>query len=202
MHPDYGPIAGWDVSAVTDMRFVFAGATAFNGDLRGWDVRNVTDMGEMFRGAFDFNGDLGGWEVDGVGDMCSMFEGAAAFNGDLSGWDVRNVTDMTGMFRHAAAFNSDLSKWDTRHFPFFLRVHGAFDGAEAFDGRLPTDLVELMHASGDHRPGRMLWNMARRLLLPVAKMRCIAWFWSELAARPKPNGQAPSGAIAAFVAEF
>ena len=72
-HPEYGPIAGWDVRNVTDMSDMFADAAAFNGDLSGWDVRHVTDM-------------------------TRMFEGAAAFNGDLSGWDVRNVTDMSGMF--------------------------------------------------------------------------------------------------------
>ena len=55
-------------------------------------MRNVTNMRAMFRGAAAFNGDLSRWNVRNVTDMSAMFYGAAAFNGDLSGWDVRNVT--------------------------------------------------------------------------------------------------------------
>ena len=51
------------------------------------------------------------------------------------------------------------------------------------------------------RPKRH-WAKARACILPIAKTRCIAYFWLELAARPGPNGQAPAGAVAAFAAEF
>ena len=103
VHPGYGPIAGWDVSAVTNMRFVFRSANAFNGDLSGWDVRNVTNMKSMFEGASAFNGDLSDWDVRNVKYMSGMFQAALAFNGDLSRWDVRNVTDMSYMFQGALA---------------------------------------------------------------------------------------------------
>jgi surface protein len=41
----------WDVSNITDMRFAFSDATAFNSDLNGWDVSNVTGMERMFDNA-------------------------------------------------------------------------------------------------------------------------------------------------------
>jgi len=78
-HPVYGPIAGWDVSAVTNMHGMFRGASAFNGDLSGWDVRDVTTMQGMFYRAAAFNGDLSRWDVRNVTDVENMFEGAVAY---------------------------------------------------------------------------------------------------------------------------
>ena len=101
-----------NLSRVTDMNRMFAGATAINGDLSGWDVSSVTDMSSMFYTAYAFNGDLSGWDVSSVTTMRYMFFGAHAFNGNLSGWDVSSVATMNGMFSSAHAFNGDLSGWD------------------------------------------------------------------------------------------
>ena len=101
-----------NLSRVTDMNRMFAGATAINGDLSGWDVSSVTDMSSMFYTAYAFNGDLSGWDVSSVTTMRYMFFGAHAFNGDLSGWDVSSVTTMNGMFASAHVFNGNLSGWD------------------------------------------------------------------------------------------
>ena len=54
----YGPIASWDTSEITDMRWLFENKVAFNGDVSRWDVSSVTNMFEMFGGATSFNGDL------------------------------------------------------------------------------------------------------------------------------------------------
>ena len=40
----------WNVSSVTDMGYMFYGATSFNGDVSNWDVSNVTDMSGIFKG--------------------------------------------------------------------------------------------------------------------------------------------------------
>ena len=44
----YGPIAEWDVSAITDMRSLFRGFQNFNADISNWDTSKVTDMAYMF----------------------------------------------------------------------------------------------------------------------------------------------------------
>ena len=60
----YGPIADWDVSAVTDMSGLFKEDDApysygvdddglgFNADLSNWDTSSVTNMGQMFQVRF------------------------------------------------------------------------------------------------------------------------------------------------------
>ena len=130
VHPVHGPIADWDVSAVTNMFAMFKGVkTLRNDDLSGWDVRNVTNMGSMFYKAAAELGDLSGWDVRNVTDMSAMFLDATAFNGDLSDWNVGNVTDMSRMFAHAEAFNGDLSGWDVRNVTDMTEM---FEGAEAY----------------------------------------------------------------------
>ncbi|WP_416363698.1 BspA family leucine-rich repeat surface protein [Mycoplasma capricolum] len=38
----------WDTSNVTDMHFMFKGATSFNQPIGNWDTSNVIDMTNMF----------------------------------------------------------------------------------------------------------------------------------------------------------
>ena len=75
----YGDIAYWDVSNVTDMYGMFRYAESFNGDISDWDVSNVTDMSDMFYGAKSFNCDLSSWDVSRVIHMEDMFLGAYLF---------------------------------------------------------------------------------------------------------------------------
>ena len=105
-------LSGWDVGNATDMAFMFCGATSFTSDLSKWDVRNVENMVYMFDGARNFTADLSKWDVGKVERMNYMFYGASNFTADLSGWDVGNVTSMVDMFRGATSFASDLSKWN------------------------------------------------------------------------------------------
>jgi surface protein len=107
-----GDLSQWDVSAVTNMDAMFNYATAFNGDLSQWDVSAVTNIDSMFYGARAFNGDLSQWDVSAVTSMRAMFTNARVFNGDISQWDVSAVTSMGYMFYDASVFNSDLSQWD------------------------------------------------------------------------------------------
>jgi surface protein len=44
-----GPIANWDVSAITDMSSLFYNLKNFDADISGWDTSSVTTMGYMFQ---------------------------------------------------------------------------------------------------------------------------------------------------------
>ena len=107
----YGATDAPDLSGVTDMSFMFAGASSFNGNISGWDVLGVTDMSDMFTSASSFNGNISGWDVSGVTDMSNMFEDADSFNRPLNGWNVSGVTDMSGMFFGTDIFNQNISGW-------------------------------------------------------------------------------------------
>ena len=108
----YGPIAEWDVSGVTDMGSAFADAKYFDSDISKWDISSVTDLTFMFMYATAFNSDLSKWDVSSVTDMCGVFGGANSFNGDISKWDVSGVIEMSFMFNDAKSFNRDLSQWN------------------------------------------------------------------------------------------
>ena len=45
------PIGGWDPSNVTNMGYMFNGASSFNQPIGNWDVSKVTKINEMFKGA-------------------------------------------------------------------------------------------------------------------------------------------------------
>ena len=92
----HGPIGTWDVSEVTDMRFLF-GYTNFNGDISNWDVSKVTDMSKMFAQT-PFNGDISNWDVSQVTTMVQMFY-KASFKRTLCGaaW-INSKADKYQMF--------------------------------------------------------------------------------------------------------
>ena len=120
-----GPIGDWDVSAVTDMNYVFHGGASaghphvkysehFNGDISKWDVSRVTNMNGMFAYARKFNGDISKWTVSRVTTFEAMFHTAEAFNRDLNLWDVSGATNMVNMFRSAKSFSQTLcGAWAT-----------------------------------------------------------------------------------------
>ena len=131
-----------DLSDVTDMSCMFAGATRFDGDLSDWDVSNAQNMSCMFAvlpshhgelgshyfayaDPTSFNGNISAWDVSGVTDMSYMFAGATSFDGDLTAWDVSQVTDMSGMFARASSFNGDLSDWDVVESPTCTKFKSA-----------------------------------------------------------------------------
>merc|ERR1719174_2171065 len=64
---------------------MFNGATAFNDDISNWDVSRVTDMKYMLKGATSFNIDISNWDVSRVTDMHSMFMEATSFKHELCG---------------------------------------------------------------------------------------------------------------------
>ncbi|TVR16623.1 MAG: BspA family leucine-rich repeat surface protein [Balneolaceae bacterium] len=103
----------WDVSTITQMMSVFLNASSFNGNIGSWNVSNVENMSGLFLNASSFNRDLNTWDVSKVMFMNQMFDGASVFNGNISTWQVDEVVNMAGMFANASAFNGDISLWNT-----------------------------------------------------------------------------------------
>ena len=54
----YGPIASWNTSEITNMRHLFFSKAGFNGDISRWDVSNVTSLACTFYGTTSFNAEL------------------------------------------------------------------------------------------------------------------------------------------------
>ena len=119
-----------NLTHVTSLQNMFAGAEMFDGDIGDWNVSGVTDMSGMFYEATHFNQPLQGWDVSHVTTMRSMFAFARAFDQSLERWDVSAVTDMTEMFKGAAAFNQPVGSWDVSH---VTSMAGMFETARAFD---------------------------------------------------------------------
>ena len=115
---EYGPLALWDTSQVTDMNQLFGicylsmdWSTNFTADLSAWDVGRVEMMGSMFSGASAFTCDLSGWDVGRVSDMSFMFCGASAFTSNLSAWNIGRVRHMEKMFCGASVFSAQDAPW-------------------------------------------------------------------------------------------
>jgi len=122
----HGAIGDWDVTAVTDMSYVFYGnkdnkqghyvlyAERFNGDISKWDVSRVTNMLGMFAYAKKFNGDISKWSVSRVTTFEDMFHSTELFNADISKWDVSGATTFKNMFYDAKSFSQTLrGTWAT-----------------------------------------------------------------------------------------
>ena len=94
----YGPIASWDTSEITDMNHLFFEKEDFNEDISRWNVSNVGDMRLMFCGATSFDGDLSSWDVRQVQWMSYMFALATSFDRQLGGAWATSTADKTCMF--------------------------------------------------------------------------------------------------------
>ena len=126
----------WVVDSITDMGYLFAGLTDFDGDVRGWNTSNVENMTSIFEKAESFNQDLSGWDTSKVRGMSAMFKGAKAFNKNITGWDTSSATTMSSMFSEAEAFNQDIKDWNTTNVE---SMAGMFKGAKVFNQDLKTD---------------------------------------------------------------
>ena len=96
----YGPIASWNTSEITNMGLLFYGKANFNGDISRWDVSNVRGMVNMLRSATSFNCDLSQWDVSKVMNMDLMLEGATSFTHQLGGAWSTSTANKYGMFRN------------------------------------------------------------------------------------------------------
>ena len=70
-----------NMSAVTSMNSIFAGATAMNESVSDWDVSNVINFSYTFYGAHSFDQPLDTWDVSKSQTFLGMFQDARSFNG-------------------------------------------------------------------------------------------------------------------------
>ena len=75
-----------------------AATIARYGPIADWDVSAISNMVGLFYNLSNFNADISSWNTSGVKDMAGMFAAARAFNQPLS-FDTSRVTSMEGMFQ-------------------------------------------------------------------------------------------------------
>ena len=105
----------WGNNPWTSMEGAFRGCVNFNevaSDVP--NLSNVTSLSAMFAGASSFNQPLKDWDVSSAKDMYGMFFECSSFNQPLNDWDVSKVTNMSSMFYKASSFNQPLGTWDLR----------------------------------------------------------------------------------------
>ena len=79
-------------------------STSFNGDISGWDVTGVTNMDFMFSGATSFNngGEPLDWQGSLTASMVGVFYNATAFDQYLRGWCVSTLSDPSSFANNSA----------------------------------------------------------------------------------------------------
>jgi len=130
-----GNMNSWNTSSVTDMSYMFFGASSFNQPIGNWDTSRVTNMAYMFREASSFNQPIGNWNTSSVTDMSYMFFGASSFNQPIGKWDTSRVFDMSFMFYGASSFNQPIGNWDTSR---VTNMAYMFHGASSFNQLIGT----------------------------------------------------------------
>ena len=107
--------SNWVTSNVTSIASMFRNATSANPDTSGWNTSNMTQMGSVFAGASSATPNTSGWDTSKVKKMELMFDGASSATPDTSDWDTSQVTTMWRMFSNATLATPDTSGWDTKN---------------------------------------------------------------------------------------
>jgi len=162
-------ISGWDVSQVTDMSYLFYLAALFNQPLDSWDVSSVTNMSLMFYGTPYFNQPLNSWDVSNVTDMSNMFYLATGFNNLIDAWNVSNVIFMDGMFTNAQQFNQPIGSWDvgnvTTMYEMFASATAFNKSLISWDVRRVTDFHSMFYLATSYNQPMTYWNIISALNL-------------------------------------
>jgi surface protein len=131
----------WNTSAVTNMAYMFQGATNFNQNIGSWNTSKVTSMRDMFR-ATGFNQDISRKPGSNTctGPTCTSYENSASSD---DAWYTGAVGNMAYMFYDAGNFNQDLDNWCVSG---FTGTPGAFGYTTPPTGRAAPGKVPLFGA--------------------------------------------------------
>jgi hypothetical protein len=150
---NYGNIANWDMSNVTNATSMFEGSN-FNMDISGWNVSNIKNFSNMFYRT-NFNQPLNNWNVSNATSFSYMFFANPMFNQPLNNWNVSNCTYFSGMFQSATAFNQDITMWKFSANNTAVYVKGMFWYASSFNYNVGIwDYTHIPHSDG-----WVNWNM-------------------------------------------
>jgi len=128
-------ISQWDVSSVTNMYYMFLGASQAS-SIASWDVSSVKKMRRTFV-KYQGNPPVGTWNVSSVTDMSEMFYNARSANPPIRSWDTSSVKDMAFIFYGAESFNQPIDSWNLNSLNAF-GANGMFFFAKAFNQCLST----------------------------------------------------------------
>lgn len=134
-------LGDFDMSNVTNISYMFAGCSKFNGNIGNWDVSKVTNMSGTFLGCAVFNRPIGSWNTGLVTNFSSMFNGATAFNQTLNSWNTSSATNMSSMFNLASAYNQSMSNWNTSK---VNNMGNMFNSAASFNQNISTWNISLV----------------------------------------------------------
>ena len=130
-------IAFFTTTSVTNMSYMFYGATSFNQSIASFTTTSVINMSYMFYDASAFNQSVSSFITTSVTNMSNMFNGASSFNQSVatsgSIWNVSQVTNMSYMFYNALAFNLPVNTWNVSN---VINMSYMFYGALVFNRAL------------------------------------------------------------------
>ena len=154
---------GGITSDVTDMRFMFWGATSADPDVSEWDVSSVINMESMFN-VVSADPDVSEWDVSSVINMESMFFNASNADPDVSGWNVSKVTNMKRLFASATSADPNVSSWNvskvTDMASMFAGAMSANPNVSSWDVSKVTNMNGMFFDAFDANPDVSSWNVS------------------------------------------
>lgn len=132
---NWGTIADWDVSNVTNGGEIFRGATLFN-EVLNWSFSTFTSLSATFRDTA-FNRAVNSWDISNVTNLSGTWQNTP-FNQPVDQLDTGEVTLMVGTFRDCSDFNQDLEAWGP-NLTKVTSMQSFLQDADSFNGTLGTD---------------------------------------------------------------
>lgn len=132
---DIGPLRDWDISNVTDMRFMFAGCTSLKDikPLRYWNISHVKRLDGMFMSCHELNDltALSNWDLSSCVSSGVMFfhcHSLTTLNG-LGNWKMPKNTSTSCMFSDCYQLSdiSSVHDWDVSNIHYMSAMFEDYD---------------------------------------------------------------------------
>lgn len=120
-----------DVSATTNMMYMFTHSGLKTADLSNWNTSNVSNMNNMFSNTKQLTElNIPNWNTSNVSNMNNMFSSSGALvKLNAENWDVSNVINMERMFMYSNKLRDlNIKKWNT---PNVTNMNAMFCGTSS-----------------------------------------------------------------------